>query len=498
MQLSRIFAGNRKLFWLVALATLLHLPFMQEPPRSIHVWRQTLTLSMARNFVEEGMQILEPKVDRRMDTKGITGSQFLSYEWLLALLYKIFGIHENISRWFSLALYLLAIIGFYRWLQSIALNETTAFAGSFLLAFSPELFYHGINAMPDILAMACSIWGMYFFFKFRTNQQSYLALVASLLLISLAGLTKLQYLAAGIPVFVVFIQDILKKKYSGKSIFIALITGLIGVTACVSWYIYARYLINQSGLQDVGIVFHPETDLIKGLGILKQNLVSDLPELLLGYSSFILFTAGVYVFFKKNIRQHVLFKPILVWTIALIVYHLIELGQMGVHQYYMLPYFPLLFLVAALGFSYLKEKLKWVAILLLLLSPIFASIRIIPARWAKGQEGIKASFYEPKTRAALENLIGNKELIVTGPDVSGCINFYFLHKKGFCFDKPGDAFALQWNGKTFIEDAIERGAKYAYVTDNAEMKDTRWTPFIKKEIFRNEEVMVVALVDEVN
>ena len=46
----------------------------------LHVWRQCNTMAVARNFYEEGMDILRPRVDRRGSTDGVTGMQFPSYE----------------------------------------------------------------------------------------------------------------------------------------------------------------------------------------------------------------------------------------------------------------------------------------------------------------------------------------------------------------------------------------------------------------------------------
>lgn len=73
-------------FWplLLSLNFLLSAPFFSLPPASVHVWRQCNTMAVARNFYEESMNILQPRVDRRNATNGVTGMQFPSYEWLVA------------------------------------------------------------------------------------------------------------------------------------------------------------------------------------------------------------------------------------------------------------------------------------------------------------------------------------------------------------------------------------------------------------------------------
>ena len=84
-----------------AVNCLVHLPFLNLPPSGSHVWRQCNTLGMARNFAEESMAITEPRIDRRNESNGITGSHFPLFEWQLAGLYKIVGEHYIVARLYS-------------------------------------------------------------------------------------------------------------------------------------------------------------------------------------------------------------------------------------------------------------------------------------------------------------------------------------------------------------------------------------------------------------
>ena len=60
---------------------------------------------MARNYSEEGMNILEPKIDRRNYTDGITGSHFPLYEWCVAALSKVFGFSDTLPRILNLLIF---------------------------------------------------------------------------------------------------------------------------------------------------------------------------------------------------------------------------------------------------------------------------------------------------------------------------------------------------------------------------------------------------------
>jgi hypothetical protein len=489
--IEKLIQSRHAILFILAVVVLTHLPFMNEPPRSIHVWRQSLTLGMARNLYEEGMNPLKPKVDCRYETNGITGSHFLVYEWGLAALYKLFGYHEPIHRWYSLVWYLLTVAIFYFVLLQFRFNLTSAFAGSWMFAFSPELYYQGINAMPDVLALACALAGLYAFLHYRNNT-SWLSYLIFLFCYLLAGLTKLQYLALAVPVAVIAVVDAWKGKCSKiKFLAIALGGGVISIIAML-WYVHAAEMIAQTGLDDVGLRLNIAPTLSRGIEILQQNVISDFPELLAGFASTVFVLAGLYFVVKiKPTNQFIL--PLLATALVLVVYHFLVLAQLGVHQYYMLPYLPLIFTTAAYGFKHLFARYKTVAFFLILLAPVFAMIRIIPARWSKGNEGILNTFYDNALREQISQIIPPDARVINGPDASNCINFYFTHTKGFGYRFEGDLFRKAYSGKLMIDDYISRGASYLIITNTADMNDERLRPYLGEVLYKNEELLIAKI-----
>lgn len=471
-----------------------HLPFMNEPPRSVHVWRQAMTVAMARNLAEEGLNPLQPKVDRRYDTNGITGSQFLSYEFGLGVLFKLFGFKESLHRWWSLLFYLLIAGGMHAFVFEITKNRMYAFAGGWMLAFSPELFYHGINALPDILALAAMLWSLVYLLRWQEDRKSG-CLWLFFGCITLAGLTKLQFLSAGIWALVLFLSALYKKELKPAQIAVWVFGGIFSLASTAAWYIYARYLTKVSGLFEVGLVLNIEKDLNRVKTILFQNIISDLPELLLGFGSAFFFLWGLFTFLKERYR-HPYLVILILWSLLILVFHYLVLAQMEVHQYYMLSYLPMLFLVAVFGYSRLYRNYRKIAVVVLMLAPIIAGLRIIPARWMPSKEGVLESFYDNETRAQISALFSREERIVAGPDVSGCINFYFTHTKGFGFnyglEKLSDTLN---NGQYRIEDYIKRGASKILITDTSYFNDPVIQPYLKRILFKNDELMVGELLD---
>lgn len=474
------FTGPRILFIALLLSALSHLPFIDLGPRSVHVWRQCNTLAVARNFYQEDMDILNPRVDRRLDTNGITGMQFPSYEYIVALGYKLFGEHNWVHRLISLLISFWGAIGMYYLSKLLLKNEIAAGVAALAYTYSPDLYYFGFSALPDILALASSVWGLYYFIKWFQFQKEHqdtsnstrysilnthsLHFSLALLLIILAGLTKLQFLAIGF-----FIAPyVLSHSSTAKKRLVPLV--LFGITACLIpllWYRRSVELIKSSGLDDFGITFRPESDLKKGLQTILQNLLSDLPDLLLNYASFILFLISIYFFFKNKFWKSTWFLPMLVWTIALISYHIIELAQMNVHSYYMMPYLPVLFLMVAYAMKnlYNTNYSKTIIICLLFLSPILTAFRIIPSRFTKKNPAIPMELYNEEVRTELIKSSPQDALCIVGPDYSGCIYFYHLEKKGFGFNNVTD-LSEYMNGETRLENYVRRGARYIYTNDS--------------------------------
>ncbi|MFN6092680.1 MAG: hypothetical protein ACK44N_09725, partial [Bacteroidota bacterium] len=242
----------------ITVFVLIHLLFINLPPCSIHVWRQCNTLSVAQNFYDESYNILEPRVDRRFEGDGITGTAFPLYEWILAIIYKFTGVHYWVHRVLSLLLTITAIIFSFLFLNNIARNKLAASIASSLLLWTPELFYHSINAIPDILGLCAGFISLYFYSKKDCNE---LSITLSFLFLTISGLIKIQYLMIGVFHLVEFIKSkSIIKKLIGQDILI-FICGLFCVTAVFSWYKYSLDLIEKSNLRDIGIELRPAANL---------------------------------------------------------------------------------------------------------------------------------------------------------------------------------------------------------------------------------------------
>lgn len=436
------------------LSLAIHAPFMDMPPNGNHLWRQCNTLSVARNFYEEDMNILRPRIDRREDTDGVTGMQFPSYEFLVACGYQAFGQQDWVHRTIQFVLFGFGLIGFYLLVWSISENRMVTAIAAWLFCWSPELIYYGITALPDVLALSATIWGFYHFNRFLKTQRSVFLLWSGFLL-ALGGATKLQYLAIGGAMLVAFVIHLPKLKKS--SMFLASMIGVGVLAISFGWYHYADQLIKSSRLGDFVISVREFPETRKAIDILINCLQIKIPEQLIGYGASAGLLAASYFGLKNDRWKRSTSHILLGWSLVLLIYFLLELAQMEYHTYYMMPLIPLFCTVSAFGiYHLLNSRLRMLVPLLLIAAAVFGVLRIVPG-WMNPKIG-KQQLLDLKIRNELISQLPKGELVVAGEDASEGIYLYFLHAKGWGFSNGHPLTQQLPEGETNLGNYVRRGA----------------------------------------
>lgn len=454
---------------IISLHVLFHLPFIHLPPCSIHVWRQCNTLAVARNFFEEDNDILRPRVDKRLDTDGVTGMQFPAYEWGLAQIYRITGEHYWVHRVWSLLISSLTLVFIFSFFRKYADDALAGLIAAWVMCWSPEWFYHSINALPDILAMMFGAGALAVFLSWR-SQKTYLFLFITFLMITLSGLIKIQYGLFGLIIVMLLLRDFFKEKVSRQILVAWSLAGLLSMAIVLSWYQYANGLIEKSGLYDFVLQLRPVTGgFSEAIRVVRKNLISDLPELLLNYAGFALLLLGVVAWFRSTEKRSWIAFPSF---ILFMIWYVLMLEQMKVHQYYMLPLiFLCIFPILHAARWLIKSGRQSVLYGLLLLMPILAAIRILPARWLKDDLGIPAAFADQQQLQLLIQAVPETDRVITVPDKSGCIWLYFLHKKGFTAESEKIFESDSVSGISTLTEYRQRGARWVYMSSDYLPKD---------------------------
>lgn len=431
---------------------LVHLPFMDRVPSGAHVWRQCNTLAMSRNFVYENEGIFKPRIDRRNETNGITGSHFPLYEFTLSFLYRLLGEHHWVERGYSLLLTSFSAFAIFLILKAFGTDHTRSFLSSFLFCSVPQLYYDGINAMPDNLALFLSLFSLYSLIRYRYSGDTTI-LIASLLLAASGGMIKFQFLILPFSALILFAKDWQKN--------LLLLIGMVLVLVPVfCWYRYALILTDTNNLREFGLWIKP-ISLQDKLDTLSGNLLSDLPEMLTGWA---LFPLSVYCVFKdRKVSDYKLLMVSFVGLLGFVGFYILAIERMKHHSYYFMPLIPvlILFINSFSSFRNLPVKVLFVVVLL---NFVWAAARIIPSRWTDEKSGIPKEFLDTSFSNRFKSVVPEGARVLIGPDQSGCVFFYFTGTKGYSFEDPYELPSMKKEGP-FIDVLLSHGVHYLIYTD---------------------------------
>jgi len=418
----------------------------------IHVWRQTQTQSTINNFYEEDMNILNPTRNER-DGDGLFRMEFPLMQWLVAGLYKIFGKHLFITRIFMFIVGIVTVAGMYKMLLAIFQNNTLALIGAWAFNFSPGFYYYTINPLPDNFALCCSIWGIALFFQWHRNNKSYLLGLSGFML-SIGALCKLPFILYFIVPITYFLIQIYNHKHS-KALAFSILYEFIFILLPISWYAYVIPQWGGNGI--VSGVLDNKISFVTVLDYMQHNLISTLPELLLNYGSVFFFVAGFYFLIKNKVLRNPLFPVFLAWSAGILAYFFFEINMIAkIHDYYLFPFFPLLFILVSYGAFYMlqaeKKYIRYFVVILLLILPATAYLRM-QNRWNPGSPGLNKDLLIYKDE--LRNAVPKNALCIAGNDETHFVFLYYIDKKGWGFTNDDLNFKS-------LQEMIDSGAEYLY------------------------------------
>lgn len=474
----------RVLFGIFILSLAMHWHVLNTDLVGIHLWRQTQTQTVINNFVSEGFNIFEPKINDRAHTDRIIRMEFPVMQWTFALFYKLLGNHIAISRVLTLIMGFFSIMGMYR-LSAILFNScSTAVICAWAFCFSPVFYYYTVNPMPDNLALCCAIWSLVYYFRY-VNSTALKNILLSGIFLCLATLAKLPFIVFGGVAAAYFISSRKKGESLIKSLTPIGAYSLLLLPA-FAWYAAAIPTWKGNGVTK-GILDTSTYTLSDITNILSGTIVSILPESLLNYGAVLFFIAGIYFFFKNKLYPHKYYLPIAFLTAGISAYYLYEINMISlVHDYYMFPFLPVLFLIVAYGGSKLLHSrviaMRVLSILLLAILPATAFMRI-DGRWNTDEPGFNAVYYQH--RAELKAMIPPDAYCVVGNDISHYILLYYIDRKGWAFDSD------KLNGYD-LKFYISEGAQYL-LTDSPVDTDELVKPFLDKLIYKKDNLSVYKL-----
>jgi 4-amino-4-deoxy-L-arabinose transferase-like glycosyltransferase len=349
-------------FWIV-LFFLLRLVAITQPPLEVaHNWRQTTVTMVARNFVEVDNNIFYPRIDIAGEKTGITGMEFPLLNYLIYLLSLVFGYTHWYGRLINLVFSSFGLWFFYQLIRKY-FDVKIAFNATLILLFS-IWFIYSRKIMPDTFSMSLVIAGIYFGSGYLsdTGRKFHFFKLAGFVLFTTAGvLTKLPS-AYILIVFALLIFD--KKIANSRKLLFSAATVLAMIPLLWWYFIWVPHLNETYEFRH----FIIGKSLTTGISEILSNLPQTLErfyETAMKYSGFIIFLFGLIMAIKKKATT-VIYIFVLSFLGFLVI--IFKAGYIFPHHsYYIIPFVPVMALVAGYGLAQIKNK-KIAFILLLIIS----------------------------------------------------------------------------------------------------------------------------------
>ncbi len=431
-------------FWIV-IFFLIRLTGITNPPLEVgHNWRQTTVTMVTRNFLETDNNIFYPRVDFAGEKTGITGMEFPLLNYLIYLISVLFGYQHWYGRLVNLVVSSFGVWYFYKVVRKYFTEQVSFYAAIILIV--SVWFQFSRKIMPDTFAMSLVIAGIYYGSNYLENtsgKYNVLNLSAYFLLMMLGVLSKLP---AGY-LLIVFVLFFLDKRIPLKRKVIFSIVSFAGILPVMFWYFYwVPHLVKTYGFWH----FFMGEKLSEGVREIAQNIPLTLRRFYDTALKFIGFAAFLFGLGYAVIKKEKTIVRIFLLTFLSFCVIILKAGYtFPHHNYYIIPFVPVMALVAGYGLT--KIGNPKIALLLLIAISV------------EGIANQQHDFRLKEEEKALVNLEKDLDSVSSRQDLI-LINsghyptpIYFSHRKGWVErnDKIRD--------EQYIDSLKQKGLKYIVI-----------------------------------
>jgi hypothetical protein len=431
-------------FWII-LFFVVRLIGITNPPLEVsHNWRQTTVTMVARNFLEVDNNILYPRVDFAGEKTGITGMEFPIFNYSIYIVSEVFGYAHWYGRLINLIFSSFGLWFFYLLIKKY-FKPDAAFNATIILLFS-IWFSFSRKIMPDTFSMSLIISCIYFgsnYLENKGNPNKFWNLIFYTLLLTLGALAKLP----SAYILIVFLILFLDKEISTQRKLLFSIASFLAIIPVTIWYFYwFPHLVSTYDFWHFSMgksLSEGATEIIEQLPLALERFYNNA----LKYIGFFVFIVGLsFSIIKKNKALLAIFGLSFIGYLIIIL----KAGQIFTHHnYYIIPFVPIMALIAGYGLSQIKNK-KIVITLLIVIAA----------------EGVLNQQHDinihTKSIALLDleqhlNSVSNKDdlILINSNDYPTPI--YFSHHKGWSLSNE------KINNKSNVEELKVKGLKHIII-----------------------------------
>lgn len=445
---------------------LLRLVGITNPPLEVgHNWRQSLTNMIARNFHESGPDLFHPMIDMAGENSGIIASEFPFFNYLIFLWFSIFDFSHWAGRLINLSVSSLGLLYFYRLLKNI-INKDVAFYSTIILTTS-IWFSFSRKIMPDTFSVSLVIIALYFAYSFLAKGRKY-HLLLFFLSSALGMLSKIPALSLFCSLSIVFI---IKEVDLNRKIKLFSAAAASFAMVCMWYFYWVPHLLSTYRYQ----LYFPK-GIMEGI----QEIKPLIPELLekfyfsslRSYLALLFFIGGIFFLFRDKKKK--LLITIGVISIVFTAF-IIKTGSVfPKHNYYIIPYTPIMAMIAGYGLATIPKKLRYFLLGVIMIEGIANQNHDFFIK--------EKRFYKLELENISEKYIAPDELIVIngGPSPQ---DIYFSHRKGWTVHQE------EMMNSKHMDSLISLGAKYLIVDRSRSLE----APDQYQDIYQDEHYTLLKL-----
>ncbi len=338
------------------------------PVIGYHNMKEAHTLGEAWFMYESGDYFVNKEIYSIsfLNPNGSHMDNFPLLAWIIIVLWKIFGVKIWLARLVIILFSLGAIYFSYLVVRKLFKREDIAILSAFLISICPLLIFFGRNVQYDMPALFFMMVAIYFFLCWREND-TFKNFLLFCLLFTLLALTKLSFMIIVIPILAAFPYKrldfrtkIFKEKYLKQYL-----VGFLFFLVIILFLYYTEYLNKvYSASQSINLF---------ALENLPKLLTIDFWKAVYTYATVDNFTTlglliaffGLILIIPKIKKWN--YRFLLFWFFSYIAYAASSPPQMMGHNYYQIPYAPLIMILIAyslllifntiLSFVKLKQKI---------------------------------------------------------------------------------------------------------------------------------------------
>ena len=450
------------LILILLLAFSLRLYKITNPIADRHSWRQADTASVARNFIQEDWNILRPHIDnfapvRRPDLpndKRLFFAEFPFYSFLVALLYKMFGMTEVMGRLLSV-FFSVGTVAFLYFLVRDTVSKRAGFLAAFFFAIIPFSVYYGRVFLPEPMMLFFST-GMVLFAHRWTVRKNWKDLLLASLCSGIAFLVKPYSIFLLLVVGYLFLRSQKTKIFTQIPLWVY---GFFALFPLVAWRWYISH--HEAGIPNYEWLFNQGNIRFTG-AFFRWILFERFDKLILTFGGYVLFLCGLLLpRTKKEGWMYV------VWLFSLFFYVAVFATGNVTHDYYQVIFLPIFSVFLAKGVLFIWDTAKTVSQKCVSLCVIlFCVFSLVIFGWYEVK-----TFYDIQggvdvAGKAVDRLTPKDALVMTG-DSADVTLLYNTGRHGWA-----GGYASAYPNESSIVDALrDKGATHYVTTKVHELRE---------------------------